>query len=374
MPPFNKRNGIPDRWLDYKAVGKRLPGTRFIAFKVPLKYSLNCRLPCSDVFGPWELLDILNKENQELGLIIDLTFTTRYYKVQDVPESLLCVKIFTAGHEVPSDATILSFKRAVRRFLRDNSDNDKLIGVHCTHGLNRTGYLICRYLIDVDGMDPKEAVELFNSARGHAMERENYLEDLQSGPKRSNEGIEESEQEPVRGCAEQRPSYTESDLDSREKWQPYSHQSSNHRNSDPRGMDHRSHHRPPYDAPRHSRPLLPLPPPPPLRPPTSAPLPLYQWTPPHPGNEWRSPPHREDRGSRYPPPHLERGPLPPHTQEHWRRGPQPPAPHRHALPRHHAHWTDESYGSDGPGRWERPKMRPPHRYNLRVNPYDSYPG
>lgn len=28
---------LPDRWLDYKAVGKRLHGTRFIAFKVPLK-------------------------------------------------------------------------------------------------------------------------------------------------------------------------------------------------------------------------------------------------------------------------------------------------------------------------------------------------
>ncbi len=43
--------------------------------------------------------------------------------VQDVPESLLFVKIFTAGHEVPSDETILSFKRVVRRFLRDNADN-----------------------------------------------------------------------------------------------------------------------------------------------------------------------------------------------------------------------------------------------------------
>lgn len=33
------------------------------------------------------------------------------------------VKILTAGHEVPSDETILSFKRAVHRFLRDNADN-----------------------------------------------------------------------------------------------------------------------------------------------------------------------------------------------------------------------------------------------------------
>lgn len=33
------------------------------------------------------------------------------------------MKIFTQGHEIPSDEIILSFKRAVQRFLRDNADN-----------------------------------------------------------------------------------------------------------------------------------------------------------------------------------------------------------------------------------------------------------
>ncbi|KAI9535759.1 hypothetical protein NQZ68_040728 [Dissostichus eleginoides] len=179
-----KRNGIPDRWLDYKSVGRKLPGTRFIAFKVPLKQALNRQLQSSEVFGLWELLESVQKQRLDLGLIIDLTFTTRYYSIQDVPECLLFVKIFTAGHEVPGDDTILSFKRAVRTFLRENANNEQLIGVHCTHGLNRTGYLICRYLIDVDGMDPKEAVDLFNSSRGHAVERQNYLHDLLRGPKR----------------------------------------------------------------------------------------------------------------------------------------------------------------------------------------------
>uniref|UniRef100_A0AAY5KC13 RNA/RNP complex-1-interacting phosphatase n=1 Tax=Esox lucius TaxID=8010 RepID=A0AAY5KC13_ESOLU len=173
MPP-HKKKGIPDRWEDYQAAGKRIPGTRFISFKVPLKQvSVRC---FSSV--------ILEKDGQELGLIIDLTFTTRYYKPEDLPDSVFYLKIFTAGHEIPSDSTILSFKRAVCRFLRDNTDNDKLIGVHCTHGLNRTGYLVCRYLIDVDGMDPNMAVELFNSSRGHSIERKNYLQDLQTGPKR----------------------------------------------------------------------------------------------------------------------------------------------------------------------------------------------
>uniref|UniRef100_A0A3Q2FVK0 Dual specificity phosphatase 11 (RNA/RNP complex 1-interacting) n=1 Tax=Cyprinodon variegatus TaxID=28743 RepID=A0A3Q2FVK0_CYPVA len=120
MKVNNKNN---KKWQDYSAVGKRLKGTRFIAFKVPLKQALTRTLPCSEAFGPWELLDALQKDDQELGLIIDLTFTTRYYNLQDLPQSLLFVKIFTAGHEVPSDATILSFKRAVRRFLRDNEDN-----------------------------------------------------------------------------------------------------------------------------------------------------------------------------------------------------------------------------------------------------------
>lgn len=35
FPRFN--SSLLDRWLDYKAVGRRLEGTRFIAFKVPLK-------------------------------------------------------------------------------------------------------------------------------------------------------------------------------------------------------------------------------------------------------------------------------------------------------------------------------------------------
>lgn len=44
--------------------------------------ALNRQLHSADVFGPWELLDALNEEEQELGLIIDLTFTTRYYDLQ----------------------------------------------------------------------------------------------------------------------------------------------------------------------------------------------------------------------------------------------------------------------------------------------------
>uniref|UniRef100_A0A3B4ZIZ2 Tyrosine specific protein phosphatases domain-containing protein n=1 Tax=Stegastes partitus TaxID=144197 RepID=A0A3B4ZIZ2_9TELE len=133
---MGERDCIPDRWLDYCPVGRRIPGTRFIAFK-----------------------------NQELGLIINLTFTRRYYELSD----------------------------AVRQFLKEDCDNDKLIGVHWTHGLNRTVYLVCRYLINVDG---------------YGTERQNYLCNLQNATKRSNDRIDEPQEEAIRGLAVERPPQT----------------------------------------------------------------------------------------------------------------------------------------------------------------------
>ncbi|KAK5618645.1 hypothetical protein CRENBAI_014607 [Crenichthys baileyi] len=349
-----RKKDIPDRWQDYNAVGKRLKGTRFIAFKVPLKQTLTRMLPSSDVFGPWELLDALKKDNQELGLIIDLTFTTRYYKLQDVPQSLMVIKILTAGHEVPNDNTILSFKCAVHKFLRDNKDNDKLIGVHCTHGLNRTGYLICRYLIDMDGMDPAEAVELFNSSRGHAIERQNYLEDLYYGPKRSNEGIEESQQEPQRGQAVHRPAFTPSD--SRTDTQASFSGPGYHRlhlsgpkyRSDPYYPQHAHLPRPPLLA--H----------PPLGIPPSTSLHPYRWTPPHSDNRSR---HQSPPDPQWPPSFAlqDRGgaPLP-------------------LLPHYFPNWTSVPNGDRSAKGQSRSTVRHPDtqipRYSQghRANTYDRY--
>uniref|UniRef100_A0A2K6EGG9 RNA/RNP complex-1-interacting phosphatase n=1 Tax=Propithecus coquereli TaxID=379532 RepID=A0A2K6EGG9_PROCO len=138
-------NHIPERWKDYLPVGQRMPGTRFIAFKVPLQKSFEKNLAPEECFSPLDLFTKIQEQNQELGLIIDLTYTQRYYKPEDLPETIPYLKIFTVGHQVPDDDTIFKFKCAVNGFLKENKDNDKLIGVHCTHGLNRTGYLICRH-------------------------------------------------------------------------------------------------------------------------------------------------------------------------------------------------------------------------------------
>ncbi|KAM3835158.1 uncharacterized protein M6D78_009922 isoform 2-T2 [Vipera latastei] len=184
-----KKNTIPDGWRNVSPVGQPIPGTRFIAFKVPLKGVINHRLTPTQKFTPKDLIAAVKAFNMELGLIIDLTYTTRYYDIKDLPKSMEYKKLFTVGLEVPDDPTILQFKKWVRKFLWENADNEKLIGVHCTNGINRTGYLICRYLIDVEGWDPETAIQAFGEARGHHMDGHIYLTDLKTQPMRSNLGM-----------------------------------------------------------------------------------------------------------------------------------------------------------------------------------------
>nr|XP_058935882.1 RNA/RNP complex-1-interacting phosphatase-like [Kogia breviceps] len=157
-----KRKGgkhIPERWKDYLPVGQRMPGTRFIAFRVPLKKSFEKNLAPEECLSPLDLFNKLQEQNEELGLIVDLTYTRRYYKPEDGPETIRYLRICTIGHQVPYDDTIFKFQCVVNGFLKENKDNDRLIGVHCTHSLNRTGYLICRYLIVVEGIWPDDAID-----------------------------------------------------------------------------------------------------------------------------------------------------------------------------------------------------------------------
>jgi len=70
-------------------------------------------------------------------------------------------KIRVPGHQDVPEKCFEKFFRVVNSFLRNNQHNgkeliykvlqvyfhlfvDKLIGIHCTHGINRSGYFIIR--------------------------------------------------------------------------------------------------------------------------------------------------------------------------------------------------------------------------------------
>ena len=85
----------------------------------------------------------------QIGLWIDLTKTDRYYD-KEVVEDNECtyLKLACKGHgECPSPEIVQTFINVVDNFIRKKPLH--LIGIHCTHGFNRTGFLIVSYLVEV---------------------------------------------------------------------------------------------------------------------------------------------------------------------------------------------------------------------------------
>jgi len=179
--------------------------------------------------------------------------TRKYYSPQDFERhSITYKKIYVqgakSGKTVPDDSNFLEFVQAVQQ----HGNKDSVIGVHCTHGLNRTGYMICRYMIEEIGYEPDDAIRLFNDARGHTMEREAYLSDLRNRSKRVTtlgasgfSNIElgaEAKQEPktslVSSTSKTKKQRWRHHRDSHPDWRPREHHQSHRQESCSSDMDH----------------------------------------------------------------------------------------------------------------------------------------
>ncbi|KAK0415981.1 hypothetical protein QR680_012231 [Steinernema hermaphroditum] len=173
---------LPSKWKNYIAVGAEVSGTPFIPFKTPLRPEFNGRLRKTEIFNVETLMHCARNSDKRIGFVIDLTNTTRYYDANLWKNyGIRYHKIPNSGRDVHTQGEFFDrFKKAVDEFRKENeeSGDDLLIGVHCTHGLNRTGYLICRYMIEVLNIDAKGAISEFEKSRGHAIRRSEYINAL----------------------------------------------------------------------------------------------------------------------------------------------------------------------------------------------------
>ncbi|XP_063534586.1 RNA/RNP complex-1-interacting phosphatase isoform X1 [Cydia strobilella] len=180
---------IPDRWIPYKACGKVIEGTRIVCFKVPLRKGVQEHNKA--IKEIWDIKTLLHKL-PNLGAVVDLTNTARYYNPVELRQAgVLHKKILMPGRVIPPENKVTQFMDTIDEFLGKDcvavqvnraklglSSADILIGVHCTHGLNRTGYMVCRYMRDRLGIQADDAISRFEKARGYKIERENYVADL----------------------------------------------------------------------------------------------------------------------------------------------------------------------------------------------------
>lgn len=86
-------------------------------------------------------------------------------------------KIWCEGHgSVPDWKQVKTFTDIIDKFIAQNPD--KIIGVHCTHGYNRTGYLIVTYLVNRMNFQIDDALKAFSNGRPPGIYREPYVKEL----------------------------------------------------------------------------------------------------------------------------------------------------------------------------------------------------
>eukprot|EP00039_Didymoeca_costata_P002828 m.62931 g.62931 ORF g.62931 m.62931 type:complete len:669 (+) comp11545_c0_seq1:286-2292(+) len=194
-PPLKASKGTkgkgrrPERWLHCPRVSTPIEaddGNFFLAFKTPL----DDRFTVKEEFlwNPNSVLEA-NKEHEcKLGLVIDLTKTkvgARY----DPKAFTGCeyVKVECEGHDgAPNTDQANKFIETCRNFWQNNPKS--MIGVHCTHGFNRTGFLIASYLVDVCDLSAEAAAWQFKKARPDGIYKREYVVELYS---RYDEDVED---------------------------------------------------------------------------------------------------------------------------------------------------------------------------------------
>ncbi|XP_020541000.1 mRNA-capping enzyme isoform X2 [Jatropha curcas] len=170
-------NMLPHGWLDCPAYGEAVGC--IIPSKVPLGESFSQIIP-SKRYTPKHVIYEQRQRGRELGLVIDLTNTNRYYPISAwLGEGIGHIKIRCKGRDdVPDDASIDKFVYEVLQFQSRETHSEKYILVHCTHGHNRTGYMIAHFLKRTKSISVTEAIDIFARARPPGIYKQDYIDSL----------------------------------------------------------------------------------------------------------------------------------------------------------------------------------------------------
>ena len=169
---------LPSRWLKCPRKSAELIGGKFLAFKTPLNDRFDDQVPPEYRFSPSMLFNSMRSYKVNIGLWIDLTNTRRFYRQSEV-ENFNCkyIKVQCRGHnESPSEEQVKLFVRICSNFIAQHPLD--IIAVHCTHGFNRTGFLIASYLIEAMDWSPEAAWQEFRMKRAPGIYKQEYINDL----------------------------------------------------------------------------------------------------------------------------------------------------------------------------------------------------
>ncbi|XP_076169407.1 mRNA-capping enzyme-like [Ptiloglossa arizonensis] len=208
---IGNKGSIPPRWLQCPRKAIKLIQNKFLAFKTPLSSAFDSQVPEECRFTLDMLFGSLKCQKLKLGLWIDLTNTTRFYDKKSL-EAYGCkyLKLQCRGHgETPTEEQIRTFVQVCKNFISYNPL--EIIGVHCTHGFNRSGFFIISYLVENDGTSVDAGLVEFANARPPGIYKADYIQELF----RRYDDVEDAPDPPPRPewCLE----YDDSDIEDRDE-------------------------------------------------------------------------------------------------------------------------------------------------------------
>lgn len=96
--------------------------------------------------------------------VIDIGSDTPAYDPDEF-ERIQYVKFKTESKVIPDNVTIVKFINIVEKLMEERITKEQFIVIHCHYGQNRTGFLICCYLIEKLGWLPSEAISSFEYSK-----------------------------------------------------------------------------------------------------------------------------------------------------------------------------------------------------------------
>ena len=168
---------LPKGWETTKNIGEliQLDNVSFVVFKTPIEQT---RWTCSNVLASCPELKLRPSMILSISSFKDEPLKYDKEEFTELGIGHESLHVF-GGKRVPSDFVVSIFFDIVEDFI-ENSING-MIGVHATWSVEKTSYLIARFLIEKKGWEPDEALHTADTTRGEVIAKETYKLDLLEG-------------------------------------------------------------------------------------------------------------------------------------------------------------------------------------------------
>ncbi|KDD76743.1 hypothetical protein H632_c121p1 [Helicosporidium sp. ATCC 50920] len=167
------------KWGSYPSLGLPVYPTRFLPMKTPMSEEIlsNWSLPepPQHTLSVRSLLAETRQAGRPLGLIIDLANHDCLY-ADDLPADVAHSQVALEAKVLPTQSAVDQVARLAQACWAERPEGH--VAIHCAYGFNRTGFVVCSYLCQEEGLSVDEALQSFAAARPPGVKHEKFVAEL----------------------------------------------------------------------------------------------------------------------------------------------------------------------------------------------------